>query len=306
MFKPTVLLSLFSLSALLACPPADDLVDAAALDAGASDSVVTTDAGPSDVLQTDTLQTDLWLADLTLSDLLVNDLASNDTSFSDAEQLDAAAPDSAAQVDAGSVFPHPGFGAISGACDVLDSELSDSAPSLFINHLDFATDPYDDGDLPLLTAGGQTMIDEGNANANSLMSEVFAYEMLARCEDAILLKTENNINYDVEGKITDILVEMDSMKIGVSVVRGVIWPLGSDYTLAEANRVIGGKLDDILQSSANVSAEDAWVKQILHVIAYDQQSADTIAAAWETFDATRRADTIIVITVSDGDDAFMY
>ena len=39
-----------------------------------------------------------------------------------------------------------------------------------------------------------------------MYSEVFAYEWLARCEQATLLKTETEIVYDVVGKKADILV----------------------------------------------------------------------------------------------------
>lgn len=203
-------------------------------------------------------------------------------------------------------WPRAGFGAISGACDQLDTELTDPAPSFFVNHIDFGADPYDDEDLSLLTPGGQTIMTTPNAGGSSVPSEAFAFELLARCEGAALLKTETQVVYDVTGKMTDILVRIDGLKIGVSVVRAVGFPKDAPYTVAQAETILDKKLSDILVSSANVAEEDAWVKQVLHVIAYDAPHVDALRTAWEGLPAATRADTVVIVTVSDGDDAFLY
>ena len=202
--------------------------------------------------------------------------------------------------------PLAGFGAITGACGVLDTELTETAPSLFVDHLDFGTDPYDDADLARLTAGGQQMIADGNAGGSSVMSEVFAYEVLARCELATFLKSETKIVYDVQGKITDLLVSIDGVKIGVSVTRAIAFPFDSPYTVEQATTLLKKKLGDIKISTADVSAEDRWTKQILSVIAYSDAHAASIEAAWNALGSDVRGDTIVFVTVSDGDDAFIY
>ena len=131
--------------------------------------------------------------------------------------------------------------------------------------------------------------------------------MLARCEGASLLKTETEILYDDPmSKKADLLVQIAGRKVGVSVTRAVTFPFGNPYTLPAATALLNGKLYDIDNSSQHVSAADAWVKQILVVLAYDQQHADTIAAAWAGLDATTKADTIVYVVVTDGDDAFIY
>jgi hypothetical protein len=107
-----------------------------------------------------------------------------------------------ADVDgAAAVVPLPGFGTIRGECGVLSSELLASPTATwFQGELDFADDRYDDpAERPLLTDGGQEMLLDGNAGGSSVYSEVFAFEWLARCEGASLLKTENEIAYDVAG-----------------------------------------------------------------------------------------------------------
>src|SRR5690606_13334836 len=104
-----------------------------------------------------------------------SDLDAGDTQDAGEDPLD----DAGAARDGGPL-PAPGFGAISGPCGVLDDELSAPEPFFFANAIDFGADPYDDGDYALLSPGGQQMIDEGNAGGSSLLSEVFAYEVLFR------------------------------------------------------------------------------------------------------------------------------
>lgn len=202
--------------------------------------------------------------------------------------------------------PLPGFGTITGLCGIIDDELFDAQPSYFVNTIDFAMDGYDDGDFGLLTAGGQEIITDGNAGGSSIMSEVFAYEVLARCELAVLLKTETEVVYDTQSKITDLLVEIDGHKVGVSVTRAVGFPFEDPYTVEQARNLLEGKLSDIQLSSESVSAQDAWVKQILHVIAYAPMHADSLAAAFDMIDPAIKADTILWVTISEGDDAFIY
>ena len=83
-------------------------------------------------------------------------------------------------------------------------------------------------------------------------------------------------------------------------------PVRRPYTIEAATTLLERKLDDILVATANVSAIDAWTKQILAVLAYDDQHADVAAAAWAALDAETKADTVVVITVTAGDDLFIY
>lgn len=209
--------------------------------------------------------------------------------------------------DAGEeTVPTEGFGDISGECGVIDLEAIDSSSSyLFRNAIDFDV-AYNDGLIDELSEGSQEMIADGNAGGSSINSEVFAYEVLHRCELATLLKTETEVVYDTAGSITDLLVDIDGRKIGVSVTRAVGWPREDPWTEEQATTLLTRKLTDIQESSANVAAEDAWDKQILHVIAYAPEHADSVAAAYASLDPSVTADTIVIVTVSDGLDAFIY
>lgn len=220
-------------------------------------------------------------------------------------------PDTGADTEAdgsgGPTLPLPGFGTITGSCGVIDGQLLSPDPSVIINAIDFGTDPWDNpADLGLLTSGGQEMVADGNAGGSSLESEIFSLEVLTRCEGATLVKTETEVVYDVAGSITDILVEIDGMKVGVSVTRAVGFPRDAIYPEATASALLTRKLTDIQESTANVSAGDRWVKQMLHVIAYADQHVAAMQAAYDALDPSVKADTILWITRTDGDDEFIY
>lgn len=219
---------------------------------------------------------------------------------------DAGEPDSsAADLGPSDAGPEP-VGTLSGACGELDdTELLGGAYD-FENHLDF-TMGYTEADATRLSAGAQEILAEGTAGGSSGLSEAFAFEVLSRCEGASLVKSETEIVYDpVTSKKTDILVEIDGHKIGVSVTRAVGFPRDAPYTVDNALPLIQRKFGDILESSANVVAGDAWVKQVLHVVAYSQAHADAVRAAAAIVDPAVRADTILMVTITDGDDEFIY
>lgn len=234
------------------------------------------------------------------------DAARADARDPDAAAPDAPAPDGAA-VDADVSVPLAGFGEITGSCGVLgEAELTGADPLWVGGEITFAERYDDPADRDQLTAGGVEILLDGNAGGSSVFSEVFAYEVLHRCELAALLKTENEILYDVESKKADLLVEIDGHPVGVSVTRAVTFPFGEPYTLAAATELIDRKLDDILLARDAASASDRWEKSMLATLAYDAQHAAVFMDAWNGLDAATRADTIVVVFVTSGDDLFVY
>lgn len=212
------------------------------------------------------------------------DLAPVDGPMSDAD-ADLPGPDMANDGTPDASLPLDGFGQISGQCNVLDdAEWKAPSPFLFRNAIDFGTAAFDPAKL---TAGGQQIWTEGNRGGSSIHSEIFAHELLHRCELAKLLKTESKITYDVEGKKTDLLLEIDSRKIGVSVTRAYHYPPTTPFTEAEAKTLLDKKLSDLPLSQANATPQDAWVRSMLHVLAYDSQYADAVQAAWKQVDPAR-------------------
>ncbi|MBA3452367.1 MAG: hypothetical protein H0T42_04640 [Deltaproteobacteria bacterium] len=216
-----------------------------------------------------------------------------------------AAPD--APADAATSVPLAGFGDLGGMCGALnDAELTGTSPSIIHATLMFSRRYNDPADRPLLTTGGARMMTTPNAGGSSGMSEAFAYEQLARCELAPLLKTETEIVYDTLGKITDLMVSIDGHKLGVSVTRAVAYPFGQPYTLSSATTLLMRKLEDIQLSTANVSAADRWEKQVLAYMSWDDQSTAMLDQAWASIDPSIKADTILIITTTHGDDQFLY
>jgi hypothetical protein len=217
------------------------------------------------------------------------------------------APDGAAP-DAGGV-PLAGFGTLSGMCGVLgEAELTGALPALYRGDLDFGTDRYDDpADRPYLTPGGQYIVSIPNAGGSSVYSEVFAYELLYRCDLADLVGTETEIQYtDPNSKKADLLVNIAGHPIGVSVTRAVTYPFGDPYTLDAATTLITRKLDDIESARQFAVPADHWDKSMVVTEAYDQQHADVFRQAWDMLDAATRRDTIMVTFVTSGDDLFIY
>lgn len=292
--RPHLILPFLSVFVLAAC--GDEPSTSADVSAGDTTADVLADTAPDDALG-DVAPPDV-APDMTED--MTEDVAPDTTDVA----VDVA--DVQDTADVGPTVPLPGFGAISGPCGFLDDELTDPSPSFDVNAIDFGADPYDAADYALLTEFGQEVIDDGNAGGSSLLSEVFAMEVLARCELATLLATETEIRYTTEGKITDLLVEIDGRKIGVSVVRAVGFPKDDPYTVEQARTILERKLGDILESSANVAPEDAWQKQILHVLAYAEGHVESLEAAWEAIPAATRANTIVFVTVTNGDDLFLY
>ena len=198
-----------------------------------------------------------------------------------------------------------GLGEISGECGTIDAMVLDSPdPSFFVNEIDFGRLGYD---YDLLTEGGQEVFDDGNLGGSSLYSEVIAFEVLARCDDATLLATETEIAYvDEMGPKTDLLVDIADRDVGVSVTRAIAFPFEDPYEVADATTLLEDKLQGVIDSSANVSPKNPWTKQVLHVLAYAPMHADSLATAYEALSDELRADTVVVVTVTNGNDAFIY
>ncbi len=223
---------------------------------------------------------------------------------SDSNPADSLLPDTQA-------VPLPGLGTITGECGVLDeTEIQSASPFVFVNVLDFGSTPFT-GDLSVLSPGAQEVLTDGNAGGSSSLSETISFDVLYRCELAKLVKTENEVVYDVVGKMTDILVEIDGFKVGVSVTRGFNMSCETSYSLDLATALLNKKLKGIQESTAIVSPGDAWTKQILHVLTCGPAHAELLLQAWQTMldnpeTRTTVGDSILIITITEGSDSFIY
>ncbi|MEM9693452.1 MAG: hypothetical protein AAGA56_12965 [Myxococcota bacterium] len=197
----------------------------------------------------------------------------------------------------------PGFGAIDGDCDVLEAtDLVRGAPAVTLfNELILPDRAFEAREL---SPGGQRILADDNAGGSSKDSEIFAYEMLYRCEGASLVHTENEVEYDRGGSKTDFTVDLEGQRIGVSVVRA--FKYDGVYTAGDAAEKLEEKLRDILESTSNVSSVHRWEKQILSVVVERQESMAIVADALDRMGADVRADTVVAVTLTSGHDAFIY
>ena len=102
------------------------------------------------------------------------------------------------------------------------------------------------------------------------------------------------------------LLSIDGTAVGVSVTRAFHWPPDEPYTTEEATALLDDKLTDVSLSTANAAASNPWTTAILHVIAYDPSYADRIEEAYALSPAETLSDTIVIVTVTDGNDDFIY
>ena len=199
--------------------------------------------------------------------------------------------------------PSEGFGEIEGDCGLLLEGPINSTAFAVQNSIDFGTLTLNDEDL---SAGSQEILSDGNLNNGSLYSEIFAFEMLYRCETATVLQTETEVEYtDPNGKKTDLIIAIDQQHFGVSVTRAFNYPPEDPYTQEAAVTLLEDKLSDIELSSANVS-NPTWERQILSIIAYSPEHVSQIISAWENLGENIKGDTIIYVTATNGDDQFLY
>jgi hypothetical protein len=214
----------------------------------------------------------------------------------DSQALDASKP-------AGEIL-----GTLGGSCGEIRAELGSASPSVKVDALTFVTGERYSKDF--LSAGGDVLFDTPNAGGSSTESEVMSFEVLHACEGAQLLKTETQIKYTAPqagqpSSITDLLVEIDGKKVGVSVTRAYKPANQGLQTDAEVQALLEKKLEGINVSSKRVLPEDQWVKQILHVFAATQASVDAALRVLPKIATATRADTIVFITKTTGG-GFVY
>ncbi len=216
--------------------------------------------------------------------------------------------DAGSDADAGSSSAADILGTLSGSCGEVRGELTKTSPSLKTDALIFVTgEVYNKTSL---STGGQKLFDEPNAGGSSGESEAMSFEVLHYCEGATLLKTETEVTYGPApdggaNSITDILVEIDGKKVGVSVTRAYKPANQGAQTDAEIKSLLEKKLNGINASTARVSQADKWVKQVLHVFAATQASVEGIERVLPGIDAAVRADTIVLVTKTIGG-GFIY
>lgn len=189
------------------------------------------------------------------------------------------------------------MGMISGSCGEL-ADLLESEESTFLTNSYFSADP-DEFYPQLLMAGAKKRFDEPNAGGSSKCSEVMSLQLLHDCEGALLYKTETEVDYVSEGKMTDYVVTIGEDKVGVSVTRAYKGPNIDVYTAEDALTLLEKKLQGINESSANVHPDDAWVKQVLHVWTLHEEWVEILEVAYAQVAPEVRSNSVVLVTVEN-------
>lgn len=147
-----------------------------------------------------------------------------------------------------------------------------------------------------LTEGALRIRDTQNAGGNSIESETLSFELLKRCYNASLLKTEMEVCYWPEGgSITDyVCTVFGNTVVAVSVTRAVNHK--DVLSVEDACKLLSKKLRGVRQSSKNSMIK--WRKQILHVWVLSQHDAECVVSAWNELDVLLRGNTVMVVTVA--------
>lgn len=148
-----------------------------------------------------------------------------------------------------------------------------------------------------LTPDAVKMQTSQNAGGSSIESETLSCELLKKCYNAKLLKTELEIVYFPEGgSMTDYVVLLFGKMIGVSVTRAMKFD-ETDFTVEDANSLLRKKLEGINQSSKNSLIK--WHKQILHIWARNGKILFPLLSAWIDLDLNIKKNTVLMVTVAE-------
>jgi len=160
-------------------------------------------------------------------------------------------------------------------------------------------------DFMKLSNGAYRMLHTPNAGGNSVWSEVLSYELLHSSYGALLRRTEMEIEYWPESKITDYSVTVAGRHIGVSVTRAINFldltrKYKAPFTADDAHRLLSKKLFGVLASSS--ATVDKWEKQILHVWTTSKTAAKLVVREYHKVDPVLRADTVVLVTLAKNAD----
>ncbi|KAF9922731.1 hypothetical protein FBU30_007152, partial [Linnemannia zychae] len=143
------------------------------------------------------------------------------------------------------------------------------------------------------------MLNLPNAGGSSLLSEVLSCEMLFRCLDARLAKTEMEIRYIFAYQpMTDYTISLPGLAsdyhVGVSVTRAFAYK--GAYRRSECRKLLKKKLSGIIASTRNVMDERLF-KQILHVWVPNGKVARTVQATYRTLPVELTRNSVVIISV---------
>jgi len=154
------------------------------------------------------------------------------------------------------------------------------------------------GGMLALSADARAVLNNPNAGGSSALSEAISFECLRVQFGVRLCRTEMQIQYWTQSKITDYSIVIGAERIGVSVTRACVFK--GEFTNEMARRLLVKKLSGVLDSSAHVITPHAWKRQVLHIWCQFAYVADVLRNVYEQLDVALRRDTLVICTVCPG------
>jgi len=139
-----------------------------------------------------------------------------------------------------------------------------------------------------------------NAGGSSALSEALSCEVLSTQFGVSLCRTEMQIKYWAQSKITDFSVTVGGVRIGVSVTRACAFR--GQFTLENAQALLTKKLNGINDSTEHVITPHAWRRQALHIFVQHQYIADLLEVAYNALPTELRRDTLVLCTITQDAD----
>lgn len=121
-----------------------------------------------------------------------------------------------------------------------------------------------------------------------------SFEIIYGLFNAMLLRTEMEIEYLPGSKITDYSITLFGKSIGISVTRAMKYK--GVFTEEDGMRLLNKKLFGVVESSRCVIEEHSWERQILHIFAEKEYIADVLQKCINKIEPTLLSNTVIIVT----------
>jgi hypothetical protein len=134
-------------------------------------------------------------------------------------------------------------------------------------------------------------------------SEVLSMEMLSMLYSAQLRHTEMELEYCMEGSITDYSVTMADAVIGVSVTRAMKYR--GVFSYEDALALLTKKMRGVMKSSDNIIDDHKWTKQVLHVWVQEPYMVTLVEQAYAAL-TEFHSNTLVQLTVCGDNLAWIF
>ena len=136
-----------------------------------------------------------------------------------------------------------------------------------------------------------------------MWSEVLSMELLSMLYNAKLERTEMELEYMMEGSITDYSVKINDCVIGVSVTRAMKYR--GVFSYEDALALMTKKMRGVMKSSENISEEHKWTKQVLHVWVQEPYMVALVEQAYAAL-TELHSNTLVQLTVCGENLAWIF